>query len=159
MLVIEDGSVVVSANSYVTAAQLEAYAEARGITFTADPEVLAIKAMDFIESQRFVGVKTLQSQPLQWPRTGAYIDGFEVSTTTIPEELKNAQMATAVAIDTGYDPLAPLERGVVRQKVGSIEIEYDQGGMTASYSRAISAALKKLTLGSGGASNFTVSRA
>lgn len=159
MLVIEDGSVVVSANSYVTAVQIEAYAEARGVTLTTDPEILAVKAMDFIEAQRFIGVKTLQSQPLQWPRTGAYIDGFEVDVATIPEELKSAQMATAVAIDTGYDPLAPIERGVVRQKVGSIEVEYDQGGMTTSYSRSISAALKKLTMGSGGASNFMVSRA
>lgn len=159
-LVIEDGTQVVGANSYVTSAEIETYADARGVTLTADPEILATKAMDYIEAQAYIGVKVSSTQALQWPRTGAYVDGFEITNTTIPNELKTAQMATALSIDAGADPLSAVTRGVKMQQVGDLKVEYDENGAAITISRTINAALSKL-LGSGasgGLSQFSVNR-
>ena len=159
-LVIEDGSQVAGANSYVTSAEIEAYADLRGITLTNDPEVLAIKAMDYVESLRYAGSKVAQTQPLQWPRDGVYIDGFSVSESTIPNELKNGQMAVAIAIDSDADPLGNVEPAVKKEKVGSLEVEYQDGAGNESIAKSINAALQKLlATGGSGSSSFVVSRA
>ena len=75
-IIVEDGSVVAGANSYVTEAELTTYAADRGITLTAATDVLLIKAMDYIESLSFIGTKFSEGQSLQWPRSNVYIDGF-----------------------------------------------------------------------------------
>jgi hypothetical protein len=158
MLVIEDGSQVAGATSYVTAAEIETYAEARGVTLTTDPEILSVKAMDYIESQSFLGSKVSSTQALQWPRTGVTIDGYELAATEIPNELKNAQMATAISIASGVDPLSSVQRGVKMQQVGDLKVEYDDSG-SVSISRTINASLAKLVGGgSGGVSQFKVTR-
>jgi len=158
-IVVEDGTQVTGANSYVTVANIETYADQRGITLTMDPEVLAIRSMDYIEAQRFIGTKVSSTQALQWPRTGVYIDGFEVPTTMIPVEVKYGQLATAMAIDAGNDPLASVQRGVKMQQVGDLKVEYDESG-NVTLNRAINAALGKVLAGSGGGiSSFSVERA
>ena len=158
-LVIEDGTQVAGANSYVTSTEIEAYADARGVTLTTDAEILAIKAMDFIESQTYLGTKYTSTQALQWPREGVYIDGYEVAVTDIPQELKNAQMAAALSIDSGTDPLSSVERGIKMQQVGDLKVEYDEDGASVSISRSINAAMRKLLAGgSGGFSQFAVNR-
>lgn len=159
-LIIEDGTQVVGANSYVTAADIETYADARGVTLTIDAEILATKAMDYIEAQSYIGTKITATQPLQWPRTGAYIDGFALADTDIPNDLKNGQMATAVAISNGNDPLSIMDgRGIIKQKVGSIEVWYDEDGSNVNYARTINNALKRILSGGNSGSMFSVTRA
>ncbi len=97
-IIIEDGTVVPGANSYVTEAELTTYAADRGITLTAATDVLLIKAMDYIESLSFIGSKGSKGQPLQWPRSNVYIDGFYFVPTTIPPALQTGQIATALAM-------------------------------------------------------------
>ena len=80
-LIVEDGSIVENANSYVSVDDARTFASLRGVTLPAsdaEVEVLLIKATDFIEAQRlrFQGSKVNQDQALQWPRTGVYVDGF-----------------------------------------------------------------------------------
>jgi hypothetical protein len=158
-IIIEDGSIVTGANSYVSEADLTAYATARGVTLSGSTEQLLIQAMDYIESQQFLGKKLTQAQPLQWPRSGVYIDGYSVSSSTIPNELKTALMATAVSVDEGNSPLSISEQAVKREKVDVIEVEYQDGSSATTYDPRITASLKKLTIGGGSMFNPVVTRA
>ena len=109
-IVVEDGTRVTGANSYVTEAELTAYAVARGITISGDPEELLIKAMDYIEELDFIGVKYQYDQALQWPRAYVMIDTYYIDQDEIPQQLKDALCEVAISIDTDEDPLANVER-------------------------------------------------
>jgi hypothetical protein len=135
VLVIEDGSGVAGANSYIDVTAARAYASARGLSLPAadaDVEVLLIKAMDFIEAFRteFQGLKTDAAQALQWPRTGATLDGYEVASDTIPTVLASAQ--AQLAADANLQELMPTGTGreVVMEKVDVISVQYTESGDT-----------------------------
>ena len=158
-IIIEDGTVVSGANSYVTEAELTTYAADRGITLTAATDVLLIKAMDYIESLAFIGDKHKESQPLQWPRDEVYIDRYYIERETIPKELKNGVYTAALAIDAELDPLRIIERATKREKVDVIEVEYMDSAASQTIVRTISAALYKILLPGGhGSSAFRVVR-
>lgn len=133
-ITVETGAGVANANSYVTLAEARTYAKARGVTLTAFDDVLEqylIKAMDYLESLRadYRGIKTDSTYALQWPRYGVYLDGVELDSNVIPTELKNAQVALAMAVQDGVD-LMPTQSGdafVVSEKVGPIETRYSEG--------------------------------
>ena len=100
-LIIEDGTGVANANSYVTDAEYKAYANLRGKAVAAtqpERETFLILAMDYIESHRkqFQGTKTDYTQSLQWPRVAVEIDDYSVASDSIPQELKSAQMEAAL---------------------------------------------------------------
>ena len=158
-IIVEDGSIVTGANSYVSEAELTAYATARGITLTGDEEELLVRAMDYIESLNYKGMKFSDEQPLQWPRSGVIVDGYAVSASSIPQILKNGLMQTAMAIDNGEDPLADLPRSVQSETVGPISVTYSSGASSVPIVRKINAQLYKL-LESGGlyGSSFVVDR-
>ena len=158
-IVVEDGTVVAGANSYVTEAELTTYAADRGVTLTAATDVLLIKAMDYIESLAFIGDKHKESQPLQWPRDEVYIDRYYIERETIPKELKNGVYTAALAIDAELDPLRIIERATKREKVDVIEVEYMDSAASQTIVRTISAALYKiLRPGGHGSSAFRVVR-
>jgi hypothetical protein len=149
-ITVEDGSIVTGANSYATEAQFNVHAAARGIALTGDngtSEQLLILAMDYIESQNFIGAKLTKDQPLQWPRSGAVVDGFDVEETEIPDDLIFAQLEAAIAIDAGNNPMAPKSRETKREKVGDIEVEYSDGAKDAVELVAVNARLAKLVVG------------
>ena len=158
-LIVEDGSGVANANSYITLAEARSYAIQRGVTLSATDsalEVDLIKSMDYLESQRsnYKGVKTSPTYALQWPRYGVSIDGTEIASNVIPVELKNAQAQLAMAIATGVD-LLPTATGaafVVSEKVGPIETKYAENVSTSGVPivRAVDALLAPL-LRTGGA--------
>lgn len=146
-IVVEDGSVVSGANSYCTTAELDTYASDRGYTLTGDngdqSEIL-IKANDYLEGLDFIGIKSSRDQPLVWPRYDVYIEGWLQPSTAIPPELKTAQLAIALAIDAGNNPLAVIDRAVKREKVDVIEVEYQDTAAEAEIIRSIAHPLKKL---------------
>ena len=83
-LVIEDGTIVAEANSYVTVEEARAFALLRGVILSAvdaDVEILIIEAMDYVEAKgsKFKGMKYTRDQDLQWPRSGATVDGYRKS--------------------------------------------------------------------------------
>jgi hypothetical protein len=143
-ITVETGSGSSSANSYVSEATLNTYASDRDISLNGTASVLLIKGMDYIEGQRFKGLKYTDTQALQWPRTGVYIDGYYVTETTIPQLLKDALCEVCIAIDGGNDPLANQERETKREKVGDLEVEYMDGGLTKTYLAAAENKLEKL---------------
>lgn len=154
-IVVEDGTVVAGANSYATEAELTAYADARGITVAGQLDEDLLKAMDYLETQRFIGTKSTQAQPLQWPREGVSIDGFTYEAANLPAELVEAQLVIAMAIDQGYDPLVLTESSpTVKRKMvkaGSVEseTEYVDGAEASAVPLSIRRALRKLIRDSG----------
>lgn len=157
-LIIEDGTSPPGANSYASATQLTDYATDRGVTLTASPEVLLIKAMDYTESLQYPGRKTSETQPLQWPRTGTRVDGYNVPGNMIPGALVTAQIVTAMAIDAGRDPMAAIEPAVRREKVDVLEVEYQDGASSAPISVDIQRAFARLLGSAGGANQIRVVR-
>jgi len=148
-LVVEDGSVVTGANSYVTVAEYKTWADARGFTYGTDSvvEQNILRAMDFLERQNFIGNKANENQPLQWPRTEALIDGYYADATEIPPDVKRSLYeATKSEID-GISEIANLERRTIREKIGDIEVQYDSSSESRTISPALSLALSKITLG------------
>lgn len=122
-----------AANSYVSVADFQAYADARGQTYSdtdAGCEILLIKAMDYLEAKRtrYQGVKSLNTQPLQWPRAGVSIDNYGINSDVIPTELVSAQCELAIAAYTlSLQPdLLPSAQGSVKSKrvEGAVSIEY-----------------------------------
>ena len=130
-IIIEDGSVVQSANSFVSIAGARAYASNRGVSLpTVDDDVAAllIRAVDYIMSQesKFSGVRTSVDQELAFPRTGAFQLGFEIGAHQIPKALINAQCQLAMDAHAGIELLPNLNKSglVKREKIGPLETEY-----------------------------------
>lgn len=157
-LVVEDGTQVANANSYVSLADARTYAAARGVTLPAvdlDCEILAIKAMDYIEAQRdkYKGNRVASTQALQWPRTGVVIDTFDITETSIPRELINAQVQTMIELFSGREvmPTSADSRVKIREKIGPIEDEWaEYGSMTPSFPKIDSLLLPLFKLGAFG---------
>lgn len=157
-IVVEDGTIVAGANSYASEAELTAYATQRGVTLTGTPEALLIRAMDYLETLEFIGTKKTSDQPLQWPRTSVYIDGYSFASDAIPQELKNAQMALAVSIDSGTDPMATLERATKREKADVLEVEYMDNASSVAIITSVNRLLRKLLAGGTGGGSYRVVR-
>ncbi len=138
-LIVEDGSGVADANTYVDEAFLVSYADDRGLTISPTGSVRQqqlLKAMDYLESQtgRFQGSKTLSTYSLPWPRKEVYIHGVLIDKHTIPIQLKNAQSQIVVELQAGTR-LYPIPRtssveGFVTQKtIGPLTKKYAQDGL------------------------------
>lgn len=130
-LIVEDGTGVANANTYATRAEVSAFAALRGATLptsNAAIDQLLVKAADYTEAfrTRYQGTKVSGTQALQFPRVGVYVDGFLVGSTTIPDDLKNAQMQAAVEYNT-VDLLPNQGKNIKKKKVDVIETEYQDG--------------------------------
>lgn len=141
-LIIEDGTNVANADSYVTVAELQAYAITYGVTLNAgDEEMNLLKAMQYMESLDYNGLRSYSDSSLKMPRSGIYIDGYEVASTSIHKFLKSAQILAAVEYNSGNDLLATIDREIIREKIGPLETEYKPSSMSTEYYTAIQAYL------------------
>lgn len=144
-LIVETGAQVSGSNTYATIDEFFTYIDNRGLTISATSDhdyvaTLLIRAADYIEGKRarFQGDKTGDAQSMQFPRTDLYLDGVLVSSSTIPTELKNAQIRIAYDIDNlSLSEAAPSikaqDKGdVVMEKVGDIEVRYAESGNKSS---------------------------
>ncbi|MFW0776300.1 MAG: DnaT-like ssDNA-binding protein [Rickettsiales bacterium] len=166
-LVIEDGSIVSGANSYITVAEYSTWADARfgasRSTLPADTaayEAIILRAMDYFEGLDFQGVLVTRGQELQWPRSGVTIDGYDQETDSIPNEVKKALYEITYTEETGVGALNPIDRKVESEKIGPIAVTYASGSSSRTISPALSRSLRKLTSGASslGGSTFMVTR-
>jgi hypothetical protein len=102
-LIIEDGSIVDNANSFVTVTEIINYAEIRGIIISADTVKLAqfaILAMDYLVSreQSMKGTRVSDLQELPYPRFNVRYNGYYITGSEIPKELKNAQIELTIQV-------------------------------------------------------------
>lgn len=108
-LVVEDGTGVANADSYVSLAEIDAYATAYGKTgwpgslITADQEVHARRATKFADNKySFPGTPKTGTQGLFFPVQELYIRGWKL-TDGVPRCLKDAVCELAIISANGTD--------------------------------------------------------
>jgi len=165
-LIIEDGSVVPGAASYISVADADAYHAARGNdTWDAvdNKEAALRKAADYMVQMyrpRWKGYRKSTTQALDWPREMCFLDpsvngigadaysygyGFGFVTVVpnniVPTEVKNA--CAELALRAAATDLAPdISRITKDERIGPIAVTYENylGPPFVQY-RAIDAAL------------------
>lgn len=132
-LIIEDGTGIANANSYVTYEDAVTYAEDRNkdVNLFIDEDATTgwlVTAMDYLQSIiNYQGLTSYTDQFLLWPRTGVYIDNNLLDKFSIPSQLKAAQIELALAQAGGINLFVNYqgtERLVKRKKVDVLETEY-----------------------------------
>lgn len=140
-LVIEDGSIVAGANSFVTSAEWDAYNADYGRTPNATTEdekaVVLIKAQRAISTRlTYWGAQVSQTQTTCLPRNwNRYIKGFLIGDDVVPKDFKDSQCELAWSIDQGSDPFADVSAD--NAKRGAVTGEDSKAGPVstgASYS-------------------------
>lgn len=133
VIIVEDGSGVLNANSFLTVVEMRTYAANRGVTLSPDDDVvgaMGIKATDYLEAQccRYQGSKTDESQALCFPRTGVYLGNSETEFPSdgIPNQLKAAQGALVMAVAAGIEllPNTTAADYITEETVGPITTKY-----------------------------------
>ena len=155
-LIVETGSVVAGAESYISLADALTYHANRGnaawaaLASDAIREQCLRKAASYMVGQyrrRWAGYRYISSQALDWPRSvvplpDAYF-GVAVSyvpNNTVPVEVQYACAELALKASTG-DLLADQSQQAIRKKVEGIEVEYDKYSPQAKRYPAIEAML------------------
>jgi hypothetical protein len=102
-------------NSYGDAAGFNTYLTDRGYTLSGDADQVLIRAMDYIESREYSGVRYEEDQTLEFPRSPAalYTDPGDV-----PPDIIKAQYVCARLIDEGNDLMKPSNNGIKRSMLG-----------------------------------------
>lgn len=156
-LIIEDGSIVANANSFVTDEEYKAYAKLKGYSIPAtqpDREANLVNAYDFLNftyEQRLQGSRvTPQTQTGIMPRNYIYAYGALVANDSIPQDFKNAQMLASFSINDGVDTNAVKDSAnLAGFSVGSgaYSETYQSGSSTPTLAQmpAVSRVLKPYT--------------
>jgi hypothetical protein len=142
-LIVEDGSIVAGAESYISVLDANTYHTNRNNTAWAESETSAKeaalrKATDYmlqVYRMRWQGWKVDQNQPLDWPRNSVYVDqamnynnqitAHLVPDNIVPLEVKKACAEYALKA-LSEDLFADLERGVTSEKIDKIQVDYDK---------------------------------
>lgn len=129
-LIVEDGSLLQGANSFVSVAEVRAFANARASILPAsdtEVEVAAVKAADYVRSlrSRFKGSEIIAEQPLPFPRCNLVVNGFDLPSNTVPQGIKDACCQLALEAAAGVD-LLPTTSGqiTVVENVGPLETSF-----------------------------------
>ena len=121
-MVVEDGTGLSNADSFVSVAYADTYFSTRGVSAWAsltNKEALLIKATDYIEavySESWKGVTLNDTQSLSFPRI---ID----DATIYPDRLKKAVCELALKANSG-DLLVDVEQRTIEEKVDVITVKY-----------------------------------
>jgi hypothetical protein len=129
-IIIEDGTIVEGANSYVTAVEFIAYADDLGIEIIGDVNPVLIESAQYIASfeGRLKGSLVSREQYLSYPRSDLVLEGFEWNDDEIPRQVKLCQMALALDLAEGIDLYNPPQSesvGIKSERVeGAVAVEY-----------------------------------
>jgi hypothetical protein len=181
-LIVEDGTGLANAESYISVVDATAYHAARGnadwAALASDTvrEQLLRKATDYMQQEyrtRWKGVRVLSTQALDWPR--AYVVRDDISYTNgqgyvlidgfyyypsdeVPIEV--ARACAELALRASVATLAPdLGQKVVREKIDVIEVEYDKYAAPYTTYRAVDGMLEPFFIAGSSGVNRKVVRA
>jgi len=159
ILIVEDGSIVADANSYVTYDYALAYHALRGNSaWAADSDsnqqyaiIRATQAVDSIYKGKWKGTPTeYGTQNLEWPRENVDVNGTTLDDDLIPAALKKAVCEAALRELASANSMTPdLERGgeIKRVKADVVEVEYMDGANSTTTFTAIDGLLADLVTG------------
>ena len=152
-LIIEDGSQVAGANSYITLSGTDEYFDGYGDTrwsvgpTDAHKNAAILKGMRYLDGLDWKGT-TVSGNSLQWPREDMVDrDGRDILTTEIPDVVVRAAYEAAVRSIGGPANLQPdRERGgkVASEQVGSISRVYKRSAPSETSYTVIMQLLKGL---------------
>ena len=165
-LIVEDGSIVTGAESYISVSDASNYHTVRGntawaaLTTDALREAALRRATDYMEQvyrSRWQGYKVNEDQALDWPRYDVEVEGYAVDSDIVPTEIKNA--CAELALRASAADLNPdLTQGVLSEQVGSIQVTYDKASPQFTRYRAIDAILSPYLKAGGGGCSMGVIR-
>lgn len=126
MLIVEDGSIVANANSYMSAAAIVAAALEQGVEMTEEEAEAATHstAIPYLESLLYQGWVVDKDQSLLFPREGVYYRGYLLDSDSIPERLLKAQVELCIAKKQGYDITGVQEQQVTEERFGPFGVKY-----------------------------------
>jgi len=154
-LIVEDGSIVTGANTYISLADAESYMEGRLHTTTWDDAADPNKNAALVQATRilgryvnWLGWPTDTDQALAWPRWGICYDGvrywqctgqylpvedtYSFSSDEIPQEIKDAQCELALHLLGSDTQAVPDTAGFRSIEVeGAVSLEIDKKDRTA----------------------------
>ena len=166
-LIVETGAIVAGAESYISVTDASAYHLARGnntwaTISTAQMEEALRRGTDYmlqVYRHRWKGVRMSALQTLDWPRAYVYLEpvitgaNLEfpnlVADDIVPAEVARACAELALKAAAG-ELYSDQSQGVVREKIGPIEVEYDRNSPRAVRYSAIDALLRPFLASSEG---------
>ena len=152
MLIVETGNAAIDSESFCSVADATTYHSNRGnaswLALATDElrEQALRKATDYLEkvySQQWQGLRVNSTQALSFPRHSVVINHYVTSSSAIPQILINAQCELALKAAAG-ELLADQEKVVLREKVGSLEVEYSPYSRQSVRYTAIESLLRPL---------------
>lgn len=157
-LIVEDGTGLATAQSYISVADAATYLAAKGDTTwaaatDASREAALVRATAYLDGaygQRWPGSRSLSTQALDWPRSYAWDrDGYGL--TGVPQAVKNATCEAAVLELAEAGVLSKKAEGGLKSiKIGSIEKTWTGSSAPASMAYpAIRQALARIVSGGG----------
>jgi hypothetical protein len=139
-LVVETGSGLSTAESYISVADADTYFDNRdeptgwtGADTDAKEDALRIATqyLDAMYHHRWLGVRSSITQRLSWPRNDVEIEGFVLTATTLPRQLVEATAEAAYRHLTDTDGLMPdVDPGIKAEsvRVGPISESVEYSG-------------------------------
>lgn len=135
-LIVENGTIVPDANTFINRAGMITYAAERGVVLPDDEttDVKIIKAMDYLalfDTQWKGSLVEYGVQALAWPRKYVYVglSSTAFPSDEIPPQLVRAQAELVMQIHAGVNLLPTLSGDtafIKREKVDVIETEYSE---------------------------------
>lgn len=166
-LVVEDGSVVAGADSFLSLDDARDLASRYNITLPTD-DTEAESALRngalylLIQEPMMCGTRVSAAQELSYPRQGVCLYGFPVASDSIPGQIKLAQLYAAAEYGKGTDVRASTDGRVTTHEevVGAVVVEYANNGNTGATITITAAidALRPLLCGLNNGSSFNVYR-
>lgn len=154
-LIVEDGTGLATAESYVSVADAGTRHTNLGNTAwtgtDAVKEAALRRATQFMLQRyrgRWQGTRINSTQALDWPRSWVVVDGYAVDADIVPVDVANA--CADLALKALSETLnADLDRAVIREKVGPLETEYSAYSPERKRYPAIDMALAPFLTGAG----------
>lgn len=166
-LVVEDGSVVSGADSYLSLSDARALAAKYGYSLPADDTEAETSLRNGaiyigLQESSLCGRRVSPSQSLSFPRVGVSLYGFSLATNVIPDQIKLAQIIAGAEYGAGTDVRGSTDgRITTMERVeGAVTVQYADNGITGANITITAAidALRPLICGGTNGLQFRVSR-
>ena len=135
-IIVEDGSIVAGANSYVTLVECQDYLSARGLDTSSVNDAQMIIGYDYVNSfeSSYQGNRVSAEQTGSFPRYGVCVNGFPLASDSIPQQIKDAQCYAAYYESQNSDILFPISNGqtITHEEVtGAVAVDYADNGINS----------------------------
>ncbi len=148
MLIVEDGSVVTDANTYLDEADANLILADFGLPALVSAEANLRAAARYLDSfrDRYQGTKVSPTQSLQFPRVNVLIDCNLQASDVIPNDLKIAQALAASKESLGNPLFKDTDGKTITSKsiAGQISVNYSDNGLSGTIYTEINAYLTVL---------------